>query len=103
MFHNFSVYIDQARSTSDTSLTFNIATGGTWKFKVSQIECGNPSLAMPGCDQWFMGSSGTIMSYNYPKTVLSNTRTVTCIRRNEGKNYSTKVFHKTEVQLTPQE
>jgi len=78
------VYIDQARSTSDTSLTFNIATGGTWKFKVSQIECGNPSLAMPGCDQWFMGSSGTIMSYNYPKTVLSNTRTVTCIRRNEG-------------------
>ena len=33
------VYVEQGRSTTATTLTFTIATGGTWKVKVSQIEC----------------------------------------------------------------
>ena len=40
-FFPFSVYIEQGRSSTASTLTFTIATGGTWKIKVSQIECSN--------------------------------------------------------------
>ena len=33
------VYVEQGRATTATTLTFTIATGGTWKVKVTQIEC----------------------------------------------------------------
>ena len=32
----FIVYIENARSTSTTTLAFTIATGGTWKIRVAQ-------------------------------------------------------------------
>jgi hypothetical protein len=35
-----TVYIENGRSNATaTTLAFTIATGGTWKIKVSQIEC----------------------------------------------------------------
>ena len=39
MYAFFLVYVEQGRSTTATTLTFTIATGGTWKVKVTQIEC----------------------------------------------------------------
>ena len=35
----YHLYIETGRSTSTQTLTFTIATGGTWRIKVLQIEC----------------------------------------------------------------
>jgi len=78
------IYVENARSTSATTLTFTIATGGTWKIKVSQIECYSTSRAYPDCDQFMTGISGTVASYNWPNVQLRNTDWNICIRREEG-------------------
>jgi len=78
------IYVENARSTSATTLQFTIVTGGTWKVKVSQIECYSTSRAYPDCDQFFTGISGTVASYNWPNVQLQNTDMNICIRREEG-------------------
>ena len=80
----FIVYIENARSTSTTTLAFTIATGGTWKIKVSQIECYNLARGVPDCDQYLTGISGIVKSYNWPNIQLRNKDWTFCIRREEG-------------------
>merc|ERR1711981_1119454 len=77
-------YIENARSTSTTTLAFTIATGGTWKIRVAQIECHNLARAYPDCDQYLTGVSGIVKSYNWPNTQLRNTDWTFCIRREVG-------------------
>ena len=81
----FIVYIENARSTSTTTLAFTIASGGTWKIKVSQIECSNLARGVPDCDQYMTGISGAIWSYNWPYIQLRNKDFTFCIRREFGK------------------
>lgn len=78
------LYVDQGRSTTATTLTFTIATGGTWKIKVTQIECYSLARANPGCDQWFTGLAGTFQSYNYPTVPLQSKTHTTCFRQELG-------------------
>ena len=85
---NVTVYVENARSSSATTLQFTIVTGGTWKIKVSQIECYSTSRAYPDCDQFFTGISGTVASYNWPNVQLQNTDMNICIRREEGMIFS---------------
>ena len=81
----FSVYFENARSTTTSTLTFTIATGGTWKVKVSQIECSSTSRPYPDCDQFMTGISGTVNSYNWSNVQLKAKDYNICIRREEGK------------------
>lgn len=78
------VYIENARLSTSTTLTFTIATGGTWKTKVTQIECYNSNRANPDCNQWITGTGGTIQSYNWPTIQLRGKTHTTCIRREKG-------------------
>lgn len=78
------LYLENARSTSTSTLTFTIATGGTWKVKVSQIECSSTSRANPDCDQWITGISGQVSSYNWPNVQLKGKDYTYCIRRESG-------------------
>jgi len=78
------LYVEQGRSTTPTTLTFTIATGGTWKIKVSQIECSSLARARPGCEQWFTGLSGTFQSYNFPTVPLQAKSFNTCFRTELG-------------------
>jgi len=81
---NFHIYIENARSTTSSTLAFTIATGGTWKIKVSQIECSNLARAYPDCDQFVTGASGTISSYNWANVQLRAKDYQHCIRREMG-------------------
>ena len=78
------VYVETARSSSPSTLSFTIATGGTWRIKVSQIECSNLSRAPTDCDQFFTGNSGQFSSYNFGNVQLQSTDNTACIRREEG-------------------
>jgi len=78
------LYVEQGRSTTPTTLTFTIATGGTWKIKVSQIECSSLMRAKPGCDQWFTGLSGTFQSYNWPTVPIQAKSYAYCFRSEAG-------------------
>ena len=65
-------------------MAFTIATGGTWKIKVAQIECSNLARAYPDCDQYVTGATGTISSYNWPNIQLKAKDYQHCIRREQG-------------------
>lgn len=78
------LYLETARSTTASTLTFTIATGGTWKIKVSQIECSSTSRGYPDCDQFFTGISGQVASFNWPNVQLQSKDYTYCIRREQG-------------------
>jgi len=78
------IYIEQGRSLTATTLTFTIATGGTWNIKVSQIECSSLMRAPVDCQQYFTGTSGTTQSYNWPTVQLAGRVDATCFRKNKG-------------------
>ena len=81
----YLVYAEQARSTTSTTLAFTIGSGGTWKIKVTQIECSNWNRPPPDCEQWITGKSGSVTSYNWANVQLRNTDFTHCIRREQGK------------------
>merc|ERR1712018_217856 len=79
------IYIENARYTTTTTLTFTIVTGGTWKIKISQIECSSTARAYPDCDQYVTGVTGTISSYNWAGSVQLRAKDYQhCIRREAG-------------------
>merc|ERR1712241_845325 len=81
---NSHIYVENARYTTTSTLTFTIVTGGTWKIKISQIECSSTSRAYPDCDQYVTGATGTISSYNWANVQLQAKDYQHCIRREEG-------------------
>ena len=88
------VYFENARYTTTSTLTFTIVTGGTWKIKISQIECSSTSRAYPDCDQYVTGATGTISSYNWANVQLQAKDYQHCIRREEGiKKISYLILH----------
>ena len=72
-------------------------TGGTWKIKISQIECSSTSRAYPDCDQYVTGATGTISSYNWANVQLQAKDYQHCIRREEG--IKIFLFHSASRQL----
>ena len=83
----FSVYVENGRSQSATTLAFTIAAtgGGSWRIKVSQIECSNLARATTDCHQFLTGVSGEFSSYNFPTQMLASTDFTFCVRREEGR------------------
>jgi len=74
-------------NTDATALT----GGRTWKILVRMIEAGSSSLAPEGCLQYFMGSTGTIKSFNdlsgtAAGQTLTNLDYNACIRAEAGSN-----------------
>ena len=83
----FSVYFETGSSTTASTLAFTIATtgGGSWRIKVSQIECKNPGRAPFDCLQYFTGRGGNIKSINFDGGVqLQNIAYTICIRQELG-------------------
>jgi len=78
------IYFENARSTSTSTVSFTIATGGTWKIKISQIECSSLARALPDCDQYVTGVTGVISSYNWGTIQLQNKDFTHCIRKEAG-------------------
>jgi len=63
--------------------------GRSWKILVSLLETGCPSLATPGCLQYFTGASGSVQSFNYEVNgaqgqMLRNLQYNACIRSEAG-------------------
>merc|ERR1719510_1455746 len=86
---NQHLYVEQARSSTATKLTFKIgttSTGATWTVKVSQIECTNVNRAPSDCHQYFSGgNSGNVISYGWHGGAIPNQRSWNyCIRREAG-------------------
>ena len=74
-------------ATATATLDFNLVGPGTrmWDIKVSQIECNNPSRPPKGCLQYFTGTSGQFMTFNFRASNnpghLPNHRYSACFRR----------------------
>ena len=81
------MYFETGSSTTASTLAFTIATtgGGSWRIKVSQIECKNPGRAPFDCLQYFTGRGGNIKSINFDGGVqLQNIAYTICIRQELG-------------------
>jgi hypothetical protein len=78
------LYVEQGRSSTATTIAFTIVTGGTWKIKVSQIECSSLARAYPDCNQYITGVSGNVNSYNWPTVMLQSKSHNICIRKEAG-------------------
>jgi hypothetical protein len=88
------MYVETGASTTSTTIAFTTyasSTGFTWKGKVTQLECTNPSRNPPDCVQYFQGAySGIAYSYNYQSGVSGSGHTTasmnyaTCVRKERG-------------------
>eukprot|EP00093_Oithona_nana_P008337 08337.XXX_203625_201134_1 [CDS] Oithona nana genome sequencing. len=82
------LYVDTARSATALELVFNTNdAAGTWRIKVSQVECYNVAKAPNGCAQYYTGASGEFKSYSFGDTDTSMFRSAfytICIRREQG-------------------
>jgi len=70
------IYIDSGRASTAATLKFTLgsAESNTWKIKVTQIECWNPSKAPEGCMQYFYGDfRHTVTSMNWDGTSTCST------------------------------
>ena len=93
LFANYSicqtVYVETGNQ-GGTGATLAIAlgaatTGSSHKIKVSLIECSNVNRAPAGCVQYFTGTSGNIMSYNFlGGQLLHNQFYSNCVRQETG-------------------
>jgi len=86
------LYVENARATTTTKLTFTIGTTtttATWNVKVSQIECSSKMRAPHDCVQWLTGPSGFVKSYSWTSSTSSSIQIqgflgTFCIRREYG-------------------
>merc|ERR1712241_392950 len=88
------LYIDSGRAATAATLKFTLATSetNTWKIKVTQIECWNPSKAPEGCMQYFYGSNVyTVTSFNWDGStgctsgcIYNNQQYNVCFRGEKG-------------------
>ena len=81
------VYFETGTSTTATTLAFTIATtgGGSWRIKISQIECKNTARAPYDCLQYYTGRGGNILSFNQIGGILLRGIQYTiCIRQELG-------------------
>lgn len=89
------MYLDSGRAATAATLTFTFiaaSTANQWRIKVSQIECGNPNRAPPGCLQYFYGGQrNTWTSFNWDGTkacatgcILSTQMYSVCFRPEKG-------------------
>ena len=81
------VYFETGSATTATTLAFTIATtgGGSWRIKITQIECQNKARAPFDCAQYFTGAGGSFKSYNFAGGVqLQNIQYTICIRQELG-------------------
>jgi hypothetical protein len=64
------VYVEAGTANTAATLKFTLASAldNTWRIKVSQIECWNPSRAPNGCLQYFTGARSTVKSFNWDGT-----------------------------------
>jgi len=70
------VYIDSGRASTAATLKFTLATSesNSWRIKVTQIECWNPTKAPQGCLQYFYGDTmHTVTSFNWDGTSACST------------------------------
>lgn len=87
------IYIEAGTANTAATLKFTLASAldNTWRIKVSQIECWNPSRAPQGCLQYFTGGRSTVKSFNWDGTsacttgcFLRNQQYAVCFRPEKG-------------------
>lgn len=88
------VYIDSGRAATAATLKFTLASSAsnTWRIKVTQIECWNPSKAPEDCLQYFYGEHmHTVTSFNWDGSaacgtgcMLNDQMYTTCFRPEKG-------------------
>jgi len=81
------MYVETGSSTTATAIGFTIAStgGGSWRIKVSQIECTSNARAPTDCVQYFTGISGEVKSFNFDGGIqLRDIQYTICIRRETG-------------------
>lgn len=84
----FPVYVDNGRSTTETSLTFMVQVGASWRIKISQIECDSQRRAPEGCLQYLTGVSGSFQSLGFneanPGAITRFADYTICVRNEAG-------------------
>jgi len=88
------LYVDSGRASSAATITFSIdtAAANSWRVKVTQIECWNPSKAPEGCLQYLYGANRhTVKSFNWDGStacssgcMLHDLEYQTCFRPEKG-------------------
>lgn len=85
------MYVDASQSCNNLLFQLGNTPIGTsaatrsWNIKISQISCLSTTLPPQGCTQYFVGTSGTITSFNQAGGVqLANQHQNICIRRERG-------------------
>lgn len=80
------IYLETGRSTSAQTLTFTIASSGTWKAKIIQLECYAPYKAPSDCYQYYTGLTGRVSSFNFgsSRVQIQTLRYTACIRQEYG-------------------
>jgi len=83
----YHLYSDVGRSATSTTAVITTSSSSTinrtWRIKVSQIECGNPSRPPTGCAQYFTAPSGGFESLNFKGGLMVQGQDMNvCFRRN---------------------
>ena len=74
---------DQCNELTSTFGSSSTATTSAFSIKVTMVECSSKLKAPEGCTQYFTGSTGDIMTYNYQSgsgVLLYNQDYCSCIR-----------------------
>lgn len=85
----YHLYSDVGRSATATTAVVttdaSTTTNRSWRIKISQIECDNPSRPQTGCAQYFTKESGGFESFNFMGSLMTQGQDMTvCFRKNYG-------------------
>ncbi|KAF2350941.1 CUB domain [Trinorchestia longiramus] len=89
------VYVNVKPASGPIELSMDTATTlvytRLWNIRVTQIPCGSPNLAPPGCLQFYNSTSGTIRSLNFKDSLPDEGTTYQLQKQNYGACVNSKV------------
>jgi len=80
------MYVCAGTKGEKAIMDFKVTNAAMWDIKVTQIKCGDTSLAPPGCLQYYMGEMGTVSSFNFggSKHLIQSHDYTVCVRPEAG-------------------
>jgi len=80
------MYVCAGTTGEKAIMDFKVTNAAMWDIKVTQIKCGDTSLAPSGCLQYYTGEMGTVSSFNFDgsKHLIENHDYTICVRPEAG-------------------
>ncbi len=80
--------VDSSAQCNDLNFQIGSTSSGIsrrWSIKITQISCDSELLAPDGCTQYFLGSTGTVQTFNFDGGLhLANQNQAICVRAERG-------------------